>query len=142
MEGKAQEAAAAWNALRCPYEAARALAEADDDEALAHALQRFAALGARPAAERVRQRMRERGLRSVPRGPRAATRANAFNLTARELEVIALLAEGLSNAAIAARLYRSARTVENHVASVFAKLSLSSREAAVAAAAAHGLITK
>jgi DNA-binding CsgD family transcriptional regulator len=142
IEGKAHEAAAAWNALGCPYEAARALAEADDDEALARALQHFAALGARPAAERLRQRMRERGLRSVPRGPRAATRANAFNLTVRELEVIALLAEGLSNAAIAARLYRSARTVENHVASVFAKLSVSSREAAVAAAAAHGLITK
>jgi len=142
IEGKAHEAAAAWNALGCPYEAARALAEADDDEALARALQRFAALGARPAAERLRQRMRERGLRSVPRGPRAATRANAFNLTVRELEVIALLAEGLSNAAIAARLYRSARTVENHVASVFAKLSVSSREAAVAAAAAHGLIPK
>ena len=142
IEGRALEAAAAWEALGCPYEAARALAEADDDDALVRALECFDALGARPAARRLRQRMRERGMRSVPRGPRTATRANAFNLTAREFEVLALLAEGLSNAAIAARLFRSVRTVDNHVASLFDKLSVSTREAAVAAAATHGLLKK
>jgi DNA-binding CsgD family transcriptional regulator len=141
IEGKPREAAAAWDTLGCAYEAARALAEADD-EARLRALERFDALGARPAADRLRQQLRERGMRSIPRGPRAATRANAFNLTARELEVVALLAEGLTNTTIATRLYRSARTVDNHVASIFAKLSVSTREAAVAAAASHGLIQK
>jgi DNA-binding CsgD family transcriptional regulator len=142
IEGRAVEAAAAWDRLGCPYEAARALAEAPDHDALVRALKRFDQLGARPAAERLRRSMRERGIRGVPRGPRAAARANAFNLTPRELEVLELLAEGLSNAAIATRLFRSTRTVDNHVASLFDKLSVSTREAAVAAAATNGLFAK
>lgn len=142
IEGRALEAAALWDGLGCPYEAARALGEADDDALRVQALGRLDALRARPLAERLRQQLREHGGRGVPRGPRAATRANAFGLTARELEVLALLAQGLSNAAIAARLYRSQRTVENHVASIFDKLSVATREAAVAAATARGLLEK
>ena len=65
--------------------------------------------------------MRELGL-SVPRGPRESTRANPAGLTARQLEVLALLAAGLTNAEIADRLVVSPRTAEHHVAAVLAKL--------------------
>ena len=70
------------------------------------------------------------------------TRANAFGLTARELEVVALLAQVVTNAAIAARLSRSEKTVGHHVSSVLAKLGVPTREAAVAPATTHGLIPK
>src|SRR2546430_2415178 len=142
MQRACAQAAAAREARNCPYEAARALAEAEDESSLKRALRGFDHLGARPAADRVPQQLRELGLRSIPRGPRSSTRTNAFQLTSRELEIIALLAQGLTNAEIAARLYRSAKTVDHHVSSVLSKLSVSTREAAVAAATAQGLLPK
>ena len=62
--------------LGCPYEAALALADADDDDALRRALDELQRLGARPAAAIVARRLRERGARGLPRGPRPATREN------------------------------------------------------------------
>ena len=64
---------------------------------------------------------------STPRGRRAATKAHPQGLTRREAEVATLLAEGMSNAAIADRLVLSPRTVEHHVSAVMAKLDVSSR---------------
>jgi DNA-binding NarL/FixJ family response regulator len=66
---------------------------------------------------------------------RATTRAHPAGLTAREAEVLALVAEGLPDAAIAERLVLSRRTVEHHVAAVLTKLGVASRHLAVAAAA-------
>jgi len=60
-------------------------------------------------------------------------------LTAREHEVLRLLAEGLSNAAIAARLHISVNTVASHLKHLYPKLHVSSRAQAVAFAAAHGI---
>jgi DNA-binding NarL/FixJ family response regulator len=60
-------------------------------------------------------------------------------LSARESEVLRLVAEGLSNKQIATRLTLSEHTVHRHVANVLGKLSLSSRAAAAAYAAKHGL---
>ena len=74
-------------------------------------------LGAGPLAERATRRMRRLGV-TVPRGPRAATRTNPAGLTARQLEVLALLVDGLTNAEIAERLVISPRTAEHHVAAV------------------------
>ena len=78
--------------------------------------------------------MRELGLR-VPPGPREATRANPAGLTARQLEVLALLAEGLTNAEIAERLVVSPRTAEHHVAAVLTKLGATTRRDAARRAA-------
>jgi DNA-binding NarL/FixJ family response regulator len=97
-------------------------------------------LGAVATASLVRRRLRRAGARGIPRGPRATTRANPGQLTDRQLEVLALLAEGSTNAEIAARLYLSQRTVDNHVAALLARLSVSSRHDALAVAAGLGLL--
>jgi PAS domain S-box-containing protein len=68
-----------------------------------------------------------------------AKRAGATGLTRRELEIVRLLTQGLSTAAIAARLEVSRATVRNHVQNLFAKLGVHSRLAAVAYANAHRL---
>jgi DNA-binding NarL/FixJ family response regulator len=88
----------------------------------------------------VARELRELGVRDVPRGPRATTRANDAELTPRELEVLQLLAEGLRNASIADRLVVSRRTVDHHVSAVLRKLEASSRGEAVAAAGRLGLL--
>jgi ATP/maltotriose-dependent transcriptional regulator MalT len=61
-------------------------------------------------------------------------------LTAREIEVLRLVADGLNNQVIAERLFLSEHTVHRHVANIFNKLSVSSRAAAVAEAARRGLL--
>jgi predicted ATPase/DNA-binding NarL/FixJ family response regulator len=66
--------------------------------------------------------------------------ASPFNLTRREQEVLALLAEHLTDSEIAQRLYLSPRTASNHVASILGKLGVSSRREAAAFATRHGLV--
>lgn len=130
MAGRWGDAAAAWAALGCPYEQARALAEGGIDaqrEALAIAEQ----LGAVPLAEHLRRALRRSGARGVSRGPRASTQAHPAGLTSAEQRVLALLAEGLRNADIAERLHRSVRTVDHQVASLLGKLGATSRAEAV-----------
>ena len=73
------------------------------------------------------RRLRELGTRGLPRGPRPGTRANAANLTARELEILELLVDGLRNGEIAERLVLSARTVDHHVSAILGKLGVRSR---------------
>jgi ATP/maltotriose-dependent transcriptional regulator MalT len=63
-------------------------------------------------------------------------------LTARELDVLGLLAQDLSNSRIAERLVVSRRTVEAHLQSIYAKLGVKSRDAAVRVAMEHGLLEK
>jgi predicted ATPase/DNA-binding CsgD family transcriptional regulator len=129
-----------WSELASPYEAALAQAAGDDPEAIRDAIEQLQRLGARPAAAIIARELRERGVRGVPRGPRPSTRANPAGLTARELEVLALLAEGLRNAQIAERLVVSDKTVDHHVSAILRKLDVRTRGEASAEAARLGLL--
>jgi DNA-binding CsgD family transcriptional regulator len=140
IDGRWQEAAADWHTRGCPYEAADARASGDDPEALRRALADLEGLGARPAAARVSRRLRELGIRDIPRGPRPTTRANPAQLTAREAEVVRLVAQGLRNGEIAERLSVTAKTVDHHVSAALAKLGARSRLEAVREAARLGLL--
>ena len=120
-----------WHELEAPHDAARArvlLAVAcralgDDDTAafeLDAARAVFSRLGAAPDVARV----------DILRGGASATETHG--LTARELEVLRLVAAGKSNREIAAALVISDHTVRRHLQNVFAKLGVSSRAAATA----------
>jgi DNA-binding CsgD family transcriptional regulator/tetratricopeptide (TPR) repeat protein len=123
-------AADAYGAAGWYYDRALMLSLLDDEDALAEAVAIARGLGAEPLVRRVTMRMRDLRIR-VPRGPREETRANPAGLTARQLEVLELLAEGLTNAEIADRLVVSPRTAEHHVAAVLAKLGATTRREAV-----------
>jgi DNA-binding CsgD family transcriptional regulator len=142
IRGEPEQAAALWEELGCPYEAAEALGESDREPVLRRALDMLEAIGAKPAAARVRRRLRERGARGIRLGPRASTLANPAHLTGREVDVLKLLAQGMPNAEIADRLFVSTRTVDHQVASILAKLGVSSRTAAAHEASRLGLLTR
>lgn len=128
-----------WRAAQCPYESAVALSHSSDPDDLRTALGVLDDLGAAPLAAAVRARLRLLGVTAVPRGPIGATRTNPAGLTDRQLDVVRLLADGSTNAEIAARLVLSVRTVDSHVAAAFAKLGAHSRRDAVARAAELGI---
>lgn len=128
LRGDWRAAAAAWRRAGDPYETALELAEGDED-AGSEAVRTLERLGAPPAAAWARERLKALGA-SVPRGPRAATKANPAGLTARQLAVLELLREGMTNAEIAERLVLSVRTVDHHVAAILSKLGVSSRREA------------
>ena len=132
-------AAAAWARLGRPYDAALAWLGSSDEAGLRHALSALEDLDARASAAAARRRMKELGVKAIPRGPRPATRAAPAGLTAREREVLALLSEGLPDREISRRLFISERTVHHHVSSVLAKFGVSSRTAAARKAARMGL---
>jgi DNA-binding CsgD family transcriptional regulator len=99
-------------------------------------------LGARPAAGIVTRRLHERGVRGLRRGPRRATQDNPAGLTGREVEVLALIAQGLRNADVAERLFLSRKTVDHHVSAILRKLGARTRGEASAEAARLGLTSR
>ena len=74
IAGEWARAAELWKKIGCPYEEALALAEADDQLAMRQAIDHLRDMGARPAAGIVAHRLRGRGVRGLPRGPRPRTR--------------------------------------------------------------------
>ena len=137
ITGRASEAAAKWD--RCGYRIQSMISRAstpapDLDEVFSD----LAALGADGVARGLRRELQRRGVKRVPRGERASTRENPTGLTVREAEVLSLLAEGLSNAAIAEKLFITKKTASHHVSSVLVKLNVSSRGQAAALAVANG----
>ena len=134
-----------WQELEAPFEAARVrvligrACRALGDEATAQiefdaARRAFAALGAGPDVARV-----DAELQPAVAVPAGQERGNVAGLTAREIEVLRLVAAGKSNRAIAEALVISEKTVARHVSNIFLKLDVSSRSAATAYAYEHGL---
>jgi DNA-binding CsgD family transcriptional regulator/tetratricopeptide (TPR) repeat protein len=139
LNGDWAGAAAAWAELGCPYE--RALALIDGDEAAQReAFSILEKLGATAVIRRCREMLTERGVQRIPRGPRPSTRGNPMGLTDREIEILGLLAEGLGNAQISARLHRSVKTIGHHVSSILAKIGAGTRQEAVHIARSKGLL--
>ncbi len=132
-------AAEAWDEIGRPYDAALARLGSTDEAVLRQALAGLDALGATAAAAAARRRMRTLGIKSIPRGPRPATRTAPGGLTAREQEVLALLAQGLPDREISRQLFISERTVNHHVSAVLAKIGVTSRTAAAREAARLGV---
>jgi DNA-binding NarL/FixJ family response regulator len=131
-----REAARLWEELEAPYEAARARiliglacrALGDEDAAeleLEVGREALAALGATPDLERTDS---------------VGAARDTHGLTARELEVLRLVAAGDTNKSIAAELVLSERTVDRHLSNIFTKLGVSSRAAATAYAYRHQLV--
>jgi DNA-binding NarL/FixJ family response regulator len=137
-----RDAADGWHAIEAPYEAARTRvliglahrALGDEDtagielEAVRHA---FAALGATPDLRRLDAAARP-----------AAAAGDTSSLTRREIEVLRLVATGVTNRAVAQRLGISEKTVARHVSNIFTKLGLSTRAAATAYAFQHDLLPR
>ena len=139
IQGDWRAAAAEWKRIGCPYEEAMALADGDESAKLA-AVEILEKLGAGPALEKLRKSLRDTGVRGIPRGPRPSTKENPAGLTNRQLEVLAFMADGSSNAEIADRLFISAKTVDHHVSAILAKLEARTRAEAVAIALQSNLI--
>jgi DNA-binding CsgD family transcriptional regulator len=133
-------AAAEWEARGQPYERALELVDSADPERVSEGLVLLDGLGAQPAAAIARARLRKLGVTRIPRGPRPQTRENVAGLTERQQEVVAFLAQGMTNAEIAQRLVVSVRTVDHHVTAVPAKLGVASRREVVRRAAELDLI--
>lgn len=135
LDGDARAAAAAWEALGCRHAQALVLVAARDDQRRADAVPQglalLAELGAQGTLRALRPRLAAAGQRLLPRGPNQRTRADPLGLTARERQILELIAEGLANRQIAQRLSRSERTVEHHVAALLAKLGVGSRDEAL-----------
>jgi DNA-binding CsgD family transcriptional regulator len=141
LTGELEAASKLWRQLGCPYERAIALAGSREEALLRWSFADLQRLGARAAAARVARTLRERGVRDLRQGPRSATLGNVAGLTARELEVLALVAEGMRNSQIAARLVVSRKTVDHHVSAILRKLDAGTRTEAVAEAGRTGILT-
>lgn len=133
-------AASAWAAIGAPFEQALALLDTDDADHRRTALDLLDQLGAEVVAAWFRQDLRRRGVAGVPQRRRRSTMANAAGLTARQVDVLALLADGLTNAELADQLYISAKTADHHVSAILSKLGVGSRRDAVRAGRDLGLL--
>ncbi|MFF0880614.1 MULTISPECIES: helix-turn-helix transcriptional regulator [Micromonospora] len=145
-------AAAAWAALPRPYNAAlslerqatcliRASAVPDGVELLTGVLDTLASLPASIDVDRVAHTLRLHG-RAVPRSWRGGRKGYGSDLSPRELEVVALVAEGRTNREIAEALHRSHHTVASQMKSAMRKLGVSSRAALSAKVTATGIVSE
>jgi DNA-binding CsgD family transcriptional regulator len=128
--GDWQAAAEEWARRGCPYDAAVAQLGGDLN-AVQAALGTFRQLGARAAARRAQQRLARLRGRS-PDLRRKDTSTDPHGLTKRQRDVLELLAAGHSDAAIAAALYISPKTVNTHVCAIMTKLGVRNRTQAAA----------
>ncbi len=139
IAGDWRSAAASWRALACPYDEAMALADGDDEDSLRTSLDLLHRLGASPAADLVRAKMRRLGIEGVPLRPRSGAGAASAMLTRRQAEVLDLVCAGLTDAEIAQRLFISPKTAGHHVSAILRKLGVRSRTEAAAVAFKMGI---
>lgn len=139
VRGEPSAAAHRFEELGMPYEQAIALCLSDEHDAL-EGLELLEELGAIASARRCRQMLRDRGFH-VPRGRGRRTREHPAGLTTRQSEVLELLAEDLTDAEIADRLFVSTRTINHHVSAVLGKLGVSNRSEAADRASSLGLLS-
>jgi DNA-binding CsgD family transcriptional regulator/tetratricopeptide (TPR) repeat protein len=141
LTGQCTRAAEAFDALGAPYDAALALIDSGDPDAARGAVDVLDRLGAAAVAARVRLDLRSRGLRTVPAPRWATTLTNPAGLTARQVEVLRLIDEGLTSVEMAQRLFLSVKTVDHHVAAIMTKLDVPRRRDAVRRARELGILT-
>ena len=142
LAGRHREASEAWGDLGFPYERAQAMVAGRDDDLARAGLAALQDLGASAAATAAARHLRERGLQGLSRGPRTATTRTPYGLTARQLEVLVLLAAGHRNSEIAATMVLSERTVEHHVSAVLSKLGVETRAQAAHVATRDGIVAE
>ncbi len=138
IKGEYTKSAEFWRERGIPYEEGLALMHGDEPEQI-EAIRIFENLGATATANKVKQALMNQGVK-VPRGKSQKTKDHAAGLTARQDEVLRLLARNFSNTEIADELFVSQRTVENHVSAILMKLDVPNRETAVESARAHGIL--
>jgi DNA-binding CsgD family transcriptional regulator/tetratricopeptide (TPR) repeat protein len=136
-KGDVAGAVRSWEASGYSMHAAIVRAMLPDAE-LESVLAELHAMGADGAVRGLRRELQRRGVRHIPRGESASTRENPAGLTRRQAEVLALMASGYSNVAIADELFITPKTASHHVSAVLSKLNASSRLQAVATATANG----
>ncbi|HET6732713.1 helix-turn-helix transcriptional regulator, partial [Mycobacterium sp.] len=141
LDGAFEAAADEFHRLSMPYEAALALVDSGDVGLARRGLDVLDRLGAAAVAAKVRRDLRSSGLTVVPARRRSTTLTNAAGLTSRQVEVLRLIDEGLTNAELADRLYLSVRTVDHHVAAILAKLDVSGRRDAIRKARELGILS-
>jgi DNA-binding CsgD family transcriptional regulator len=139
LAGSWREAAQAWEELGCPLWVAQSLGRSPDLNAAREAVDILDKIGAPAVREAILRTRHANGL-PVPRGPRTFSRTHDAQLTPRELEVLALVAGGLSNADVSRQLYISKKTVGHHMSSILRKLGQPTRARAVALALSQGIV--
>ncbi|CAN5636318.1 AAA family ATPase [soil metagenome] len=140
LDGDFEAAADEFGRLSTPYEAALALIDSGDPGLARGALDILDRLGAAAIAAKVRRDLRSTGLTAVPAKRRTTTLTNTAGLTSRQLDVLRLLGDGLTNAELAERLYLSIKTVDHHVSAVLAKLQVGTRRDAARRARELGIL--
>ena len=123
-----------------PYEAALALVDSGDSRLVRRGLDALDRLGADAVAAKVRFSLRAAGVATIPAPRRATTLTNPAGLTTRQVEVLRLLQDGLTNAELAERLYLSVKTVDHHVSAILTKLNVTKRRDAVRRAREVGIL--
>ena len=134
LTGDFAAAADHWAVIGAPYERALALVDTAHPDHVREGLDVLDQLGADVTAAWFRHELRRQGVANVPQRRRRATMANAAGLTARQIDVLHLLRDGLTNAELAQQLYISAKTADHHVSAILSKLGVGSRREAVQAA--------
>ena len=134
LKGELRNSSDEWMELGLPYKAALVLLQSKGESAgedIAKAVTILETLEAAPAIALARQIAKHLGiaeqLPKARRGPYAAARKHPLRLTARELQVLNLILQGLGNLEISRRIVRSQRTVEHHVSSILGKLNATNR---------------